>query len=125
MSCCGKIAKIAAVATGTSMVAVDRLFWLPEEKSERAIERQDSCRECDNSTWMTESEYYKWIVANGGIKKFLSEIEDLTQWVLLPKQQYGKKRKLFCRICKCWLPAKSYLKSETCPVNNPAWLKSD
>jgi hypothetical protein len=66
---------------------------------------------------MTVLEYTDWIDKNGGMAKFASEIDKLKSWPLLPKQEYQPKTKLFCRICKCWLPAKTYVKKEQCPLN--------
>lgn len=65
---------------------------------------------------MTWVEYAQWIDANGGLVKFTAEIDKLEEWPMLPKQEYAHGCKLFCRICKCWLPAKSYVGEKQCPL---------
>jgi hypothetical protein len=115
MSCCGK--KVNMIIKGNFLALMDKLRLLPEEKYEFADTRIDRCRECGFCTWMTWNKYWKWVDENGGKKKFFAEIDNLTKWPLLPKQRYDRKRKLFCRVCKCWVPAKAFLKNEQCPKN--------
>ena len=80
-----------------------------------------ACRQCNNRTWLKKWQFGLWVMRNGGLIQFAKDIKDLTGWPPLPDQDYKKGRKLFCRVCKCWLPAKSYVESERCPVGNPAW----
>jgi hypothetical protein len=102
---------------GNALLALDFLFVWPPEKYVFAGIRLETCRLCDESTWMTVAEYAGWIEKNGGMVKFASQIDKLTSWPALPKQEYSPKKKLFCRVCKCWLPAKTYVKNEQCPLN--------
>jgi len=39
----------------------------------------------------------------------------VTAFPMLEKHGYEKGRSLFCRLCKCWIPAKAYSKDEKCP----------
>jgi hypothetical protein len=41
----------------------------------------------------------------------------------LPIEQVQPGAKLFCSLCKCWLPAKAYVKQENCPLGHPDWRK--
>ena len=118
MTCCGKniVQKAEAIAVGNFAMAMDKMKLLPKERIAASRSRLMVCRQCEQCTWLTWSEYWAWVDGNGGKKKFFTEIEDLTNWPLLPKQEYEKGRKLFCRICKCWLPAKSYVINEKCPL---------
>jgi len=117
MSCCGKkLKKAASIATGYSLMAVNKLLHLPGDKYAFADRRLDTCRGCEHHTWLTVADYKDWLTANGGLARFTTEIARLDQWPLLPQQDYAKGRKLFCRVCKCWLPAKAYVAGEQCPT---------
>jgi|GEM_PF-2883653 len=116
MACCGKILKAAKIAEGNLLFLMDKIKALPEKTCRRANSRLVMCRQCENCTWMEWKEFFLWIESNGRKQKFIDEIGDLTGWPLLPKKEYSKGKKLFCRICKCWLPAKSYVNEEQCPL---------
>jgi hypothetical protein len=124
MGCCGKINKVVSIAKGNLAVALDAINLLPSEKYLYHAVRLRACRVCQHHTYLTEDEYIAWIEANGGLAKFVAEIDTLEKWPPLPiehNEQPGAK--LFCSLCKCWLPAKSYVKNENCPVHNPDWRK--
>ncbi len=108
------IGKAGQIAAGAVLEKVDDVFQLPTERHHMAEVRKTICRQCDMHTWMFESEFWAWVNANGGRKKFYAEIDDLTGWALLPAQEYQKGRRLMCRICKCWLGKKSLLKTAAC-----------
>ncbi len=37
------------------------------------------------------------------------------------EKNYWIGRRLFCSICKCFVPAKARVIDEKCPLDNPAW----
>jgi hypothetical protein len=116
VGCCGKIAKVARIAEGNFLHLMNKMQMLPEKTCAGSNARLDECRRCDNQTWLTWDEFWEWVDENGGKKKFFAEIDGLETWPLLPDNKYKPGLKLFCRICKCWLPAKSYVKEEMCPL---------
>ena len=124
MGCCGKIKKMVSVAQGNLSVVLDAINLLPTEKYLYHSVRLRACRACEHHTFLTEHQYLEWIEKNGGLAKFVAEIDTLDQWPPLPienDEQPGAK--LFCSLCKCWLPAKAYVKQEKCPIGNPEWMK--
>ena len=72
---------------------------------------------------MTWAQFYRYINDNGGLIKFVKEIAFLEDWPLLPKQRYESRRKLFCRVCKCFLLAKAASEDEVCPLEK--WVNPD
>lgn len=96
------------------MVAAYSVGVLPKEKYEYWRQRRDECKVCDESTWMTFSEFNRWLAGHG--VEVIENIDDLSVLPKLPKQAYAKGRKLFCRICKCFVPAKAMVKEEECPL---------
>lgn len=124
--CCGTIIQIGkktlAIAEGNIFLSVDSFLRLPDQRNPQARSRLAICRACEQHTYLTVTQYAMWMADNGGPVKFAAEIGNLNQWPLLPKQDYTKGGKLFCRICKCWIPAKSHREKETCPIG--LWDKS-
>lgn len=122
MSCCGDIikkgiaiaGKVGQIVGGSVLETADDVFQLPTERHHMAEVRKSICRQYDCHTWMTESEFWAWVDANGGRKKFYIEIAVLSGWPLLTKQDYQTGRFLMCRICKCWIGKKSQLKQADC-----------
>mgnify|MGYP000983753992 CR=1 FL=1 len=124
MTCCGKIKKAVSIAKGNLAVVLDAINLLPTENYMYHQVRLRACRTCQHHTYLTEDEYIKWIENNGGLIKFVAEIDKLEEWPPLPIEQIEKPgSKLFCSLCKCWLPAKAYVKKENCPVRHPDWRK--
>lgn len=124
MSCCGKIKKGLNIAQGNLAVILDKINLLPPNGFLYHSIRLRACRGCQHHTYLTEEQYLDWINDNGGIEKFIAEIDTLESWPALPVVQDNKPNaKLFCSLCKCWLPAKSYVKREKCPVDHPDWKK--
>ena len=122
MGCCGSsLNKVASIAQANLLSAMDSLGVLPKRKSRMANTRLAGCRRCQDSTWLTWHEFWTWVDDNGGKVKFFEDIADLTAWPLLPRNKYQMGRKLFCRICKCWVPKKAYLDDEQCPQGNASW----
>jgi len=118
----GHIQKIKNIASGYVHWGIEKI--LPDSaKDKRAFvgKRLEACQACENRTYLTFSEYNEWICQNGGIAKFILEINRLEQWPLLPDNKDSHHGILFCRRCKCLLSAKANEKSEKCLVGNPAW----
>jgi hypothetical protein len=124
MGCCGKISKGLSIAKGNLAVVLEKINMVPADQFIYHSVRLRACRECEHHTYLTESEFLDWIENNGGLAKFVAEIDTLEQWpLLLIEQNERPGTKLFCSLCKCWLPAKAYVKQENCPIGNPDWRK--
>jgi hypothetical protein len=119
MTCCGgTIKKAGQILQGNVNLAIDsalKLFRLPTERYHMAEVRKAICRKCEKHTWLYASEYMEWIKQNG-IEVF-KNLADLTALPELPRADYVKGKKLFCMICKCWIPAKAEVNNEQCPLN--------
>jgi hypothetical protein len=113
VSCCGGkvVEKGIAIATGYGRLATDTIGLT--EPYEWADSRIAVCRTCEQGTWMTMGEYAVWLKANGvEVVKHFTELEKLPP---LPKYELdGKRRNLFCMLCKCYTPAKSRVANEYC-----------
>jgi hypothetical protein len=115
MSCCGKI---ASIVKGNVLEKADKLIGLPVDIKDMAFERFNICRNCDEVTWLTVTEYTEWLVKNGlEVVTHLDELETLPP---LDKKPYRDGAKMVCRFCKCWLAKKVYVESEKCPQNK--WI---
>ncbi len=99
MGCCGGTArKVRQVATGFVNLAMG-------VKYEFTDDRVRTCQRCEDNTWLTKAQYSKWLIENG--VQVLRNFKDLAVLPLLPKEENGKGRGLYCRICKCFVPAKA------------------
>jgi len=116
MSCCGKIVVLSNIAEGSLKTLASNMMILPKNKYKFSDTRLDICRKCENHTWLTWYEYWQWVKEHGRIEKFFRDIDNLIEWPLLPKNTYKKKTRLFCRICKCWLPARARLEGQECTL---------
>ena len=115
MSCCGKGKAVLEIAKGNVGVVVEHYFKLPLFKCSDTNRRMRICRACQHGTWMTKRQYAAWLADHG--VEVAKNIEDLTVLDPLPKQEYTKEqRRIFCRHCKCYLPAKARLEDQTCPL---------
>lgn len=117
MGCCGgngKIAKIGSIASGYANKALHDIFFVRGELSDKADVRMAICRACHEQTWMKKAAYKAWLLKNG--IEVLKNLDNLTALPPLDKQDYAQGRSMFCRQCKCWLPAKVYSVAERCPV---------
>lgn len=116
MSCCGDlVAKPAGILAGYVMAGTDKLYQLPRPKYDYADIRLATCRMCEDSTWLSFSDYFAFLRSHK--IAFVKNLNDLSVLPKLDKKDHQKEKRLFCRICKCWLPAKSYIKDEKCPLN--------
>lgn len=99
MGCCGGTTKkVGQIVTGYV-----NLFR--GKKYEFTDDRVRACQKCEDSTWLTKAQYGKWLAENG--IKVLRNWKDLAALPKLPKEPNGKGRGLYCRICKCFVPAKA------------------
>lgn len=114
MSCCGKqIRAISNIAAGNISLLAEKLFRLDTLRHAEGERRQRICMECEYQTWLAKGFYLTWLAKNMTI--ITTHIEDLAGLPPLPKEENGPGKKLFCTICKCWLPAKTRAANSTCP----------
>ena len=102
----GKLNKAKNITQGIAKVITGK-------KYRHTDARIRTCRTCDSNTWLKKTEYAGWLLKNG--IKVLTHLEDLTVLPDLPKGTEGKN--LYCRLCKCFIPAKARVENETCPLN--------
>ena len=117
MGCCGgqsgKLAKAGSIVKGYTSYGLHKIFHVEGELYKGAKKRQAICQSCEFQTWLKKAEYLKWLTANG--IDIAKEFTDLTRLPMLDKHDFEPGRSLFCRLCKCWIPAKAYSKDEQCP----------
>ena len=115
MGCCGdKIKKLGTIAKSHAQVLYDKVFRVSGVKYEWADDRIRACHKCDKQTWMTRMEYLAWLAEHA--KEVVQNIADLSVLTELPQMDNRSKTKLFCQICKCWIPGKARVKDEHCPM---------
>jgi len=115
MSCCGETVKaIANIAAGNVGYWLESQFRLSIGKCAETDTRTRICQACENNTWLTKGEYRAFIMPR--ITSVIKNIADLSVLPLLPKKDYERRCKLFCRVCKCFIPAKARIESEKCPL---------
>lgn len=113
MGCCGgTIEQVTHIAVGYTRLATDTIGLTT--KYAFTDSRIRECQQCDESTWLTIREYYQWLKDNG-----IEILENFTQLGTRPKlpryEQDNKRRNIFCRICKCYIPAKARVFDCQCP----------
>jgi hypothetical protein len=116
MSCCGGkvVGQMAAIAKGNFRLATDSVGLT--KPYEFADSRIAICRTCEQGTWMTMAEYATWLKENG--LEVVKNFTDLEKLPPLPKYPLDEKRRnLFCRLCKCYVPSKSRVVEMDCPLN--------
>lgn len=94
MGCCGKAKNIVR---GFGNLAVDKISG--QNKYEFTDARVKVCLECAERTWLTWKEFAKAVIGK------------------LPKQEYIEGRRLFCKECNCFIPAKARVPDEKCSLN--------
>jgi len=112
MGCCGKVVKkVGNIARGYTKLATEKAGLTKKYKFTDSRIRE--CQRCDESTWMTKLEYGKWLISNGiEVLENFSQLEMLSK---LPKYELdSKRRSLFCRICKCFVPAAARVPNKKC-----------
>jgi hypothetical protein len=107
MGCCGKtIKKIRNITKGYVAVAIG--------KSDASLKWIILCKNCEFSTYLSRNDYEVWLLKHGiKVVRRLGELEKLP---MLEKQDFEPGRSLYCRICKCWIPAKVKVQDEKCPL---------
>ncbi len=110
MGCCGGIGHIVF---GYQRLLFDTIGG--ENKYEFTDGRIRICWRCKESTWLTWVEYDAWIEKHCAFR-FLRSLEDLKTLPKLPKAEYRKGTKLFCRLCKCFVPAAARVPEKKCPL---------
>ncbi len=109
MGCCGKtIDKVSNIAVGYAR-------YIGKKNYKFLAMRISICSKCNEHTWMGRLEYLKWLKNNGiDILKNFTQLERLPK---LPKYKQSKKHnKLFCRLCKCFIPGKARVEDMKCPL---------
>lgn len=118
MGCCGKqsgsVRTVKQIVSGHTHRLFDHIFMVRGQRYQRAHKREAVCRRCDQATWLRKRDYLKWLAANG--IDIANHLDDLTSLPPLDKHDYEPGRSLFCRICKCWIPAKCYSPDAVCPL---------
>jgi len=115
MGCCNeKIKRIITIGKSYIKAGLEGVDIIKPYK--HRFERVVICRQCDESTWMAMKEYTDWLIANGiDILKNIDQLEKLDK---LPKYSLSEKRRnLFCRICKCYVPRKADEEKEKCKLD--------
>lgn len=104
MSCCGKTKKLKSIVQGYA-----------RGQTPESCRRIKVCHTCDNKTWLSKKDIWEYFKTQKlDVIKKLDELEQLPK---LPKKEKSKtNRFLFCRICKCYIPAKAK-SDEKCPLN--------
>ncbi len=109
MGCCGKGKNIVKGYTGH---LIEKATGKKVMKYAYTDDRVRACHKCDEQTWLTKSEYLKWLFDNGiDISTNFKQLEKLPK---LPKKENGKGCGLYCRICKCFIPGKARIEDEIC-----------
>lgn len=118
MGCCGghhgKLQAARTIVSGHANRLFDRVFIVRGRRYAQAQAREAICRQCDQATWLTKADYLAYLAAHG--PEVLRHLDDLTALEPLAAQPYAPGRSLFCRLCKCWIPAKCYAAEADCPM---------
>ncbi len=112
MGCCEEIKHVVGK---TKQIATGYVNLARGKKYEFTDDRVRTCQKCEDSTWLTKIQYGKWLVENG--IEVLRNVKDLTALPKLPKEENGKGKGLYCRDCKCFIPAKARVEENTCLLN--------
>ena len=107
MTCCGKtIRKAKNIVVGYTNLVRGKKYEFTDGRIRK-------CQGCDEQTWMSKTEYAMWLLQNGiGVFRNFTELEKLPK---LPKyEQTPGRRNLYCRICKCFVPAAARDKKKKC-----------
>jgi hypothetical protein len=111
MGCCGK--KVRVAAHKARNIIEGNVRALLGEESPIAAERRTICKECEEATWFSGPEFVGWAMAHG--VSVFEHFADLDALPKLPKQEKDENRqRLFCRVCKCPIKAKSLIEDEEC-----------
>lgn len=113
MGCC--LGKIASVAKGYSILVIEYIFKMPTVRSSQRETRKIYCRKCDKATWINIAELIEYFKKYGLLfMKNLSELENIP--ALPIRQKINNNDRFFCSVCKCYIPAKTVVETEKCPL---------
>ena len=102
MSCCGK-----NIIKGYLNLALNK-------KSPSTDKRIRTCQNCTENTWWNFTDYSSYVIKHFG--EYVTHLDRLEELPPLPRHGKSKEnRKLFCSICKCFIPAKARVADEKCP----------
>lgn len=110
------VGKLADIAIGNLTHLIEEIFKVSVLKCPATDSRIEKCLICEENTWLTKFEFVRFILKHG--REFLKNIEDLTKLPPLPKREKRKRTILFCRLCKCFIPAKARLEDQGCTLGN-------
>ena len=110
MSCCGKTKQV--LAQGKAIVA-GYANVVRGKKYAGTDRRIRTCQKCDENTWMGKLEYSAWLLSHG--IEVITNFTELEKLPKLPKYELSKgRRNLYCRLCKCFIPAKASDEKNEC-----------
>ena len=114
MSCCGKA---KAVLYKGKNIVVGFTNYVVGVKYEFTDDRIRTCWTCDMQTWMSGIEYNLWLLQHG--IEVIRDFTELEKLPMLPKyEQSPRRRKLYCMLCKCFIPGKARVEQEKCPQDS-------
>jgi len=109
MGCCGN-----KTVTQAKNIAIGYANLTRDKKYEFTDSRIRECHKCQFQTWLTWAEYTRWLAEHG--LEILINFSQLEKLPRLPEQKQDAKRKnLFCKLCKCYVPAAARVKDKKCP----------
>jgi len=111
MSCCGQAKNIVK---GYTRLATDIIgLTKPYEFTDGRIR---ICQGCTENTWLSAIEYDAWLLRHG--ITVLKNFNQLSKLPKLPKHEQGPgRRRLYCRICKCFVPAAARVSEKKCSLD--------
>ncbi len=112
MNCCGKA---KAVLHKGKNIVVGYANYAVGKEYEFTDSRIRTCWTCDMQTWMSGIEYDLWLLQHG--IEVVTSFTQLEKLPMLPKyEQSSRRRRLYCRLCKCFIPGKARVTEEKCPL---------
>lgn len=114
MPCCNYIDMIKDIVKGNTALLIEQVFKLPVAKCKFTEERIETCKQCTKGVWHTKAEFALYVISNLG--EFIKNLNNLSKLPEMPLGSYGKHKHLFCRICKCYIPAKARLVVSKCDL---------
>lgn len=113
--CGGKARSVRNIIKGNVGFLIESMFDLSIDKCDATNTRIELCKCCKKNTWLFKTEYAKFVFEHG--MDFIKHIDNLVELPELPKgKNDGRRKKIFCMVCKCFIPAKAREKDEACPL---------
>ena len=123
MACgCGKKVKaVMNIVEGNVKLLEEKVRQMVGDETEYVpyvAQRLERCLGCGQLTWMTVGEYAGFLMANAvDVVKEFGELEKLPNMTRFEKHDGAG---MYCRRCKCYLPAKARVKDMECPMGR--WI---